>query len=74
MTDRKRKLMEMFGFNDVKELEKWQGKFRRVCEPQRGSGRLEVPDDIFQQYQAKGTTKDKLFELFVAAGGETVAL
>ena len=64
--------MQALGFKTEKELDFWQGKFRRTCEPKRASGTLEVPEDIFQQYQSKGATKDKLFELFVKAGGHTV--
>ncbi|CAJ1370208.1 unnamed protein product [Effrenium voratum] len=34
----------------LEEYEKLRGKFRRLCEPKRGSGNIEVPGDIFKQY------------------------
>ena len=63
-------LIEAVGLVDENDLEFWRGKFRRTCEPKRASGNLEIPDDIFQQYQAKGASRDKLFELFVKSGGD----
>jgi hypothetical protein len=29
------------------EVEKYRGKFRRMCEPKKASGKIEVPQDIF---------------------------
>jgi len=61
----------MLGLVDENDLEYWRGKFRRTCEPKRSSGHLDIPADIFEQYQAKGASRDKLFELFVKSGGDT---
>lgn len=52
------------------EFNRLSGKFRRMCEPKRHSGKIEVPDNIFELYQAKGTSKERLFEAFVKTGGD----
>ncbi|CAK9033715.1 Uncharacterized protein SCF082_LOCUS20616 [Durusdinium trenchii] len=41
-----------------------------MCEPKRASGNIEVPKDVFEKYQAKGATREKLFEAFIKTGGE----
>ena len=53
-----------------KQLNQFRGKFRRLCEPKRDSGRLEVPEDIHNKYVAKGAAREKLFESFVLVGGD----
>ena len=55
---------------DQEQIEYWKGKFRRMCEPKRASGNIEVPKDVFEKYQAKGATREKLFEAFIKTGGE----
>lgn len=74
LQDAKRSLIEALGLDDEADLERWQGKFRRVCEPKRSSGKLDVPEDIFEQYAARGASRDRLFEIFVQSGGDTEAL
>ena len=44
--------------------------FRRYCEPKRGTGKIEAPTDIWKQYQEKGSSREKLFELYIKTGGE----
>ena len=51
------------------DLEQWRGKLRRLCEPKRMSGVIDVPDDIFEQYQSKGQNRRKLLELFIKTDG-----
>ena len=46
------------------------GKFRRTCEPKRNSGKIDVPEDIFKLYEAKGSSRNKLFEAFIKTGGD----
>ena len=52
------------------EVEKYRGKFRRMCEPKKASGKIEVPKDIFEQFQSKGTSRERLFEAFVRNDGQ----
>ena len=52
------------------DVDWWRGKFRRTCEPKRMSGSINVPVDIFEQYQAKGQSRQKLFELFIKTNGD----
>ena len=47
-----------------------KGKFRRLCEPKRNSGKIEVTEDIFKLYEAKGTSREKLFEAFIKVDGD----
>ena len=53
-----------------KDFDYYQGKFRRQCEPARASGKINVPNDIFKQYNEKGASREKLFEAFISTGGE----
>ena len=53
-----------------KDFDYYRGKLRRLCEPKRDSGRIEVPDDIHKQYLQKGAQRDALFEALVKAEGE----
>lgn len=52
------------------EVEKYRGKFRRMCEPKKASGKIEVPKDIFEQFQSKGASRERLFEAFVRNDGQ----
>ena len=52
------------------EVEKYRGKFRRMCEPKKASGKIEVPQDIFDQFQSKGASRERLFEAFVRSDGQ----
>ena len=36
----------------------------------RTTGKIDVPNDIFKHYQEKGSSREKLFELFIKTGGE----
>lgn len=47
-----------------------RGKFRRLCEPKRNSGKIEVDEDIFKLYEAKGASREKLFEAFIKVNGD----
>jgi hypothetical protein len=33
-------------------------------------GKINVPNDIFKQYNEKGASREKLFEAFISTGGE----
>lgn len=55
---------------DEETLDWWRGKFRRMCEPKRISGHIQIPNDIFEQYQTKGKTREKSFECFIKTGGD----
>ena len=55
---------------DEDSYEYWRGKFRRFCEPKRGTGKIEAPTDIWKQYQEKGSSREKFFELYIKTGGE----
>ena len=52
------------------EYEKYRGKFRRTCEPKRSSGAIDITKDMFKEYQAKGSSRERLFEAFIKTGGE----
>ena len=54
---------------DEKQVDVFRGKFRRLCEPKRTSGEIEIPSDIHEQYMAKGATRERLFEAFIKTGG-----
>lgn len=54
---------------DEQDIEKMRGKFRRICEPKRASGLIEIPETMFKKYQAKGASRERLFEAFVRTGG-----
>ena len=57
----------------VKEYDFYRGKFRRLCEPKRDSGRLEVPDDIHQKFVNKGQGREDMFEAFIKCDGQKAA-
>ena len=52
------------------EYNHYRGKLRRICEPKRHSGKLEIAEDIFEKYNAKGQSREKLFEALVKSGGD----
>ncbi len=54
---------------DETEYNHEHGKFRRMCEPKRTSGDIEVPSDIHEQYMSKGQSRTRLFEAFIKTGG-----
>ena len=53
-----------------KDSDFYRGKLRRLCEPKRDSGKIEVPEDIHKQFMQKGSQRDALFEALVNAKGD----
>ena len=54
-------------FSDMTKLEK--EKVRRCCTPKKGSGNLEVPENIFEMWKDAGKGRDNLFRMWAKAGG-----
>ena len=54
----------------AEQHEQLRGKFRRTCEPRRGSGILVVPKDIHEQYCGRGASREKLWHAFVKTNGD----
>lgn len=52
------------------DFDYYQGKFRRQCEASRHTGKIKIPDDIFKQYNERGASREKLFEMFINTGGD----
>lgn len=44
-------------------------KFRDMCKPKPDSGRLEVPEDVFERYTNGGVSREDLFKCFSEADG-----
>ena len=53
-----------------KEYDFWRGKFRRMCEPKRDSGKIDIPPELHKQYMQKGTQRDSMFEAFITTNGD----
>ena len=47
-------------------------KVRRVVSPKKGSGTLEVPEDIFEMWKDAGKGRQTLFRMWAKAGGVKV--
>lgn len=52
------------------EYQQYRGKFRRTCEPSRTTGAIKIGADLFKEYQAKGASRERLFEAFIKTGGD----
>ena len=52
-----------------KDYDFFRGKLRRMCEPKRDSGKIEVPENIHKQYLEKGASRDALFEALISVDG-----
>ncbi|CAE7278190.1 unnamed protein product, partial [Symbiodinium sp. CCMP2456] len=53
--------------SDMTKLER--EKVRRIVTPKKGSGRLEVPENIFEMWKDAGKGRDNLFRMWAKAGG-----
>ncbi|CAE7299174.1 unnamed protein product [Symbiodinium sp. CCMP2456] len=51
----------------MSKLEK--DKVRRICSPKKGSGRLEVPENVFEMWQDAAKGRDSLFRMWCKSGG-----
>ena len=49
-------------------------KVRRICCPKPGSGRLEVPDNIFEMWEDAAKGRDQIFRMWAKSGGVKVGL
>ena len=58
---------KVMNFSDMTKLEK--EKVRRCCTPKKGSGNLEVPENIFEMWKDAGKGRDNLFRMWAKAGG-----
>ncbi|CAE7318528.1 unnamed protein product [Symbiodinium sp. CCMP2592] len=54
-------------FKDLSKPEK--EKVRRICSPKKGSGNLEVPENVFQMWQDVAKGRDTLFRMWCKSGG-----
>lgn len=52
---------------DMSKLEK--EKVRRICSPKKGTGRLEVPENVFEMWQDAAKGRDSLFRMWCKSGG-----
>ena len=57
----------MLSFSNLSKLEK--EKVGRICTPKRGSGRLEVPENIFEMWKDCAKGRDNLFRMWAKSGG-----
>ena len=57
-------------FKDLSKTEK--EKVRRICSPKKGSGNLEVPENVFQMWQDVSKGRDTLFRMWCKSGGVKV--
>ena len=44
-------------------------KIRRICTHKRGSGKLEVPENIFEMWEDAAKGRDTIFRMWAKAGG-----
>ena len=44
-------------------------KIRRVCTPKPDSGRLEVPDNIFEMWEDAAKGRETIFKMWAKSGG-----
>ncbi|CAE7313361.1 unnamed protein product [Symbiodinium sp. CCMP2592] len=58
---------KVLNFHDLSKLEK--EKVRRIVTPKRGSGNLEVPENIFEMWKDAGKGRDNLFRMWAKSGG-----
>ena len=57
----------------IAEYDYYRGKLRRICEPKRDSGRIEVPMDIHEKFMSKGRDREEMLETFITCGGVKAA-
>lgn len=58
---------KVLNFADMTKLEK--EKVRRIVSPKKGTGNLEVPENIFEMWKSAGSSRDKLFRMWCKSGG-----
>ena len=54
-------------YKDMTKLER--EKVRRICSPKKGSGKLEVPENVFQMWQDAAKGRESLFRMWCKSGG-----
>ena len=52
------------------DLKKKRRKFREMCLHKPTTGKLEVPENVWEQYQLGGDTREDMFKCFVDADGK----
>ncbi|CAE7180797.1 unnamed protein product [Symbiodinium microadriaticum] len=58
---------KVLNFGTLSKLEK--EKVRRICTPKRGSGNLEVPENIFDMWRDCSKGRDNLLRMWAKSGG-----
>ncbi|CAE7847162.1 unnamed protein product [Symbiodinium necroappetens] len=58
---------KIMSLSSMTKLEK--EKVKRIVTPKRGSGNLEVPENIFEMWKDAGKGRDNLFRMWAKAGG-----
>ena len=58
---------KVMSFSSMTKLEK--EKVRRIVTPKKGSGNLEVPENIFEMWKDAGKGRDNLFRMWAKSGG-----
>ena len=58
---------KVMSFPSMTKLEK--EKVRRIVTPKKGSGNLEVPENIFEMWKDAGKGRDNLFRMWAKSGG-----
>ena len=58
---------QVIRLDDMTKLQKEQ--VRRIVSPKKGSGNLEVPENIFEMWKDVGKGRDKLLRMWCKAGG-----
>ncbi|CAE7216894.1 unnamed protein product [Symbiodinium sp. CCMP2456] len=58
---------KVLNFGTLSKLEK--EKVRRICTPKRGSGNLEVPENIFDMWRDCAKGRDNLLRMWAKSGG-----
>ena len=56
--------------DDAKRQAALDATLRRVCTPKKGSGKLEVSQEIYKQWKQGGAQRKALLQVLIQAGGD----